>query len=1050
MEIMRFLLYQKFRFVLVVLLIGSLSGALIAQNKPVRTTAVTVSVNLKVTDENGEPVPNAKVIIGEGITYTQTDENGSLTINAYPNDFVTINATGYEKSVSQIQDIVLQNNVRLVRSKLFMTSDDNVHLPFMTLKKRSITGNDYTLTGNQLDKYPTTDLRNSFVGLVPGLQVTERDGSPGITSEEELAVYSVTEKIGVSVRGRSVRYIIDNIPLNVTEMPLDPSEIETITVIKDIPGKAMYGPIAADGIILITTKRGRANERIFNVDMESGISIIDRFPGTVSGEDYAKLNNLARAADGMDPRFSADDFAEFAKNDPYNMYHPSVNYRDMMLKNTRGFRRANVSSTGGNEVSRYFAYLGYNGEGDIYKIGPAADYNRITTRSNIDLKVNNFIDVQFDFYGGLSFRRSSNYLYSSTVDEGGSAMSLLEFNQALPYINTTPPVEFPVYANNDPSLPKPYYAVSSAYQYNPIGDLVHNGYYTELVRTGSLTATVDIDFSDYIEGLRSRTSMTYDGLNVVRTGKAENYEAYMVTPSKTAGGNDTILLAKVHDGLDAPEMSNLHDYYYQGLLFYENLNYNKSFGNHHIQSALTYHLFRIARNGIEEPERTQSVVWTGMYSFNDRYSILGVLNFAGTYTLPKENRSKLFPSIGASWVISEESFMSGITFINYLKLRANAGILGFENFQSPFYFRDHWTVNSSGTVFGAYSTNQWFGNTTSTAYRTSPSRSGNPDISWETRKEFSFGIDGLMFDHKLLFELSYFNNIRDGIVTQLPNSTPYYLGTSAVLPRYNFNKYRYSGLESGIRFTDQSGIFSYSVGGNATIMNTKYVKIDEPQYRFDYQYRIGRPIDTYWGLKCEGKFKSDAEALTVPQLYDAVLKQGDLKYTDLNEDGYIDDNDMCAIGNTTPLLYYSLSAQFSYRNFDLSVIGNGCAFYDIPITNTYYWSGWGDNNYTNFVKDNIGETYPRLTYYKVNNNFVASDFWLTKGGYFKIQNVELAYNVPLEKLQAIHSRGMRLFVRGANLLTISKLKDVDPESINSGVSVYPLYKTFTGGVKLTF
>jgi len=1045
-----YILYQKFRFFFVIMLSLSLTGTLIAQDKPGKKV-ITVSVNLKVIDDNGTPIPNAKVVVGEGMILTETDENGSLLINAYPRDFVTITASGYERSVSLIQDIVLNNTVRLVKSKLFMTYDDNVPLPFITLKKRHITGSAYVVSGNQLEKYPSTDLRNAFTGLVPGLQISERNGSPGITAEEELGSYRITEKMGVSARGNNMMYIIDEVPLNVTEMQLDPNEIESVTIIKDIVGKAMYGPIGADGIIYIKTKRGRTNERILNVNLEDGISIIDRMPGRVSGADYARLNNLAREADGLDPNYSEDDITAYAKNDPYDMYHPSVNYRDMMLKNTRAFRRANVSSSGGNDMVQYSSYLGYNGEGDIYKIGPTADFNRINTRTNIDIKINDVIKLQFDFYAGLTYRRSSNFGYTSTVGEGGTQMDLLELSSAITDITNIPPVAFPVYANNDPSLKKPWYAVTPTYAYNPIGNLVKNGYYTESGRTGSLTAALDFDLSKLIKGLKSRVFVTYNGLNVLRVGKAEDYIAYVVTPSKTAAGNDTILLAKRHDGIDSPDMTNLHDYYYQGFAVFENLSYNRSFGIHNLQSALTFNIVKISKNGIEEPQRTQSLVWTGMYSYNDKYSILGALNYAGTYTLDKNARSQLFPSIGASWVLSEENFMSGLKLINYLKLRAEAGILGYESFRSPFFYRDRWNINSSGVVFGPYSSGRWFGTTTDNlVYRTSPSRIGNPDLNWEKRKEFSIGLDGLMFNQKLSFELSYYNNLRDGQISQLPNSMPNFLGISAALPSFNYNKTRYFGIETGIMFTNNSGKLKYSVGGNATIQNSKIEKNDELDYRFEYQKRLGTQVDTYWGQKYLGKFQSDAEALVVPQLYDAVLKEGDLKYADMNGDGFIDDNDMSAIGNTTPRLYYALNAQISYKNFDMTVIGTGCAFYDIALTNNYYWNGWGDNNYSNFVKDNIGGAYPRLTYYRVNNNFVASDFWLTKGDYFKIQNVELAYNIPLEKLQIIQSRGIRLYIRGANLLTISKVKDIDPESSGSGVSTYPLYRTFTGGIKLTF
>jgi hypothetical protein len=240
------------------------------------------------------------------------------------------------------------------------------------------------------------------------------------------------------------------------------------------------------------------------------------------------------------------------------------------------------------------------------------------------------------------------------------------------------------------------------------------------------------------------------------------------------------------------------------------------------------------------------------------------------------------------------------------------------------------------------------------------------------------------------------------------------------------------------------------VGANATVQNSKLIKYDEPSYRNDYQLRTGLPVDTYWGHTFLGKFTSDDEANAVPQLYDAVLREGDLKYKDMNGDGFVDDNDMSAIGNTTPRLYYALNAKLRYKNFDFTVIGTGFGLYDIPLTNKYFWNGSGDNNYSNFVKENAGGAYPRLTYYRVNNNFVQSEFWLTNGGYFKIQNVEVAYNVPADKLQVIRSRGLRLFARGANLLTISQVKDVDPESTNSGVESYPLFRTFTGGIKLIF
>jgi TonB-linked SusC/RagA family outer membrane protein len=1040
--------YRKYRYVGVLLLFVLLTETISAQDKDAKIAKI-ISVSLKVVDDNGNPIPHAHVVVGEGVIHAETDKNGAYSFNGYPNDFVAISADGYEKSVFLVQDIIKDNTIKLMKSKLFMTSDDNIPLPYVTQKKRHVTGSANVINSNQLEKYPSTDLRNAFTGLVPGLQITEYNGSTGISAEEKLGTYGITEKIGVSSRGRNMMYIIDDVPTDITEMPLDPQEIESVTIIKDIVEKAMYGPIGADGIIFIKTKRGRMNEHILNVNIENGVSVIDRFPGWASGADYARLNNQARGNNGLVSIYSDADIAAYAKNDPYDMYHPSINFREMMLKNTKSFKRANVSSSGGNDAVQYSAYLGYNGEGDIYKIGPTADYNRITASSNLDIKINNNVKVQFDILGDLTLRHSANFGYATS--ESSPLTDLLEFNSVLPTINCTPPNAFPVYANNDPSLKYPWFGVSSVYPINPIGNLTSDGKYTETGRKGTVRFGLDYDLSNIItKGLKSQTFLSFDVLDVVRIGIAEDYIAYIATPSKTTAGNDTILFSKAHNGVVTSTLSNLHDYYYQRFAFFEKLNYERSFGIHDIQSTLTYSLYKVSRDGIEEPQRQQTGVWTVKYSNNDKYIIQGVLDYAGTYSFDKARRYIFSPSVGASWVISEESFMSSLKFINFLKLRAEAGILGCQNFTLPYLNMDRWTL-STGSVFGPYPANQWFGSTQQTVVDISyPKIFGNPDLSWEKEKELNIGIDGLMFNQKLSLEVTYYNNLRDGIITQLTNITPCITGISSALPSYNYNMIRYFGIETGIQFTDNFGEFKYSIGGNATIQNSKYEKFNEPDYRFDYQRLTGKPTDTYMGLTCLGKFQSDAEALVVPQLFDAVLKKGDLKYKDMNGDGFIDDNDQSSVGHTTPRLFYALNANLKYKNFEVTVIGTGAAFYDIPLTNTYFWNGWGDNNYSSFVKDNIGGSYPRLTYYKVNNNFVNSDFWLTKGGYFKIQNVELAYNVPPDKLQIIRSRGVRFFVRGANLLTISKVKDVDPESINSGVTTYPLYKTFTGGIKLNF
>ncbi len=1029
-------------------------GHALAQDKPAKKPK-PVTVSLKVTDENGNPIPNASVVVGEGQIHAETNASGDFDFEALPEDFVTVSSYGYSKSVSLVSDMVTNSVVELKKAKLFATPDDVVPMPFMNIPKRLATGSYVTLKTADLEKYPTNDLRNTFAGLVNGLEVVERDGSPGLTAEEEIGNFRITEKIGIATRGRNPIFIIDDIPTDITEMPIDPQEIESVTIIKDIVGKAMLGPRGADGIIYIKTKRGKVHERVMSVNAEQGVSIVDRFPGWASGAQYAQLNNMARSNSSLSPLYNESDIAAYAKGDPYNMYRPSVDFRGLMLKNSKPFTRVNLSSTGGNETVQYNAYLGYNGEGDIYKIGAKSDYNRINVRSNIDIRINPLIKVKFDFFGGLTLRRSPNYGYNAnfTNEDGNTntALDLVEFNSAITDITNTPPIAFPVYAAFGDSPVAPWYGVSSNFKTNPIGNLMHNGYYTETGRTGASNLTFEYDLKEMIPGLKSTTYAGFNLFNSIRIGKAEDYIAYIVNPSKTDAGLDTIRLSKVHDGVDMAGQAKLHDYYSQRFVVYENLSYERSWDVHSIQAGLTYYIGKSTRNGIEEPQRQQNVVFNGVYSLKDRYVFQGVLNYAGTYSFDKGKRYAMFPAAGFSWVISEEGFFSAFKGVDYLKIRAEAGVLGYEFFLAPFYYLDRWGVNSTGSAFGPYSTGQWFGsNTDNLVYRTTPSRIGNPDLTWEKRKEFSIGLDGLFLKRRLSVEINYFNNLRDGIISQLANTVPFVVGISGARPWYNYNKIRYFGVETALQYSDRIGDLRFSIGGNATVQNSKVLKWDEPNYRFGYQTRVGRPVDAFWGQIYAGKFATDAETDVVPQIYDEELKAGDLRYLDRNGDGVVDDNDQSQIGYGSPRLIYALNLKLAFRNLELTAIGNGRAFYEIPFTNKYFWNGWGDNNYSDFVKENIGGQYPRLTYYKVNNNFVASDFWLRDGGFFKIQNVELAYNVPVRLGNLIAARGIRVYVRGANVLTFSKIKNVDPESVNSGITTYPLFRTFSGGVKLTF
>lgn len=1011
----------------------------------------TIEVTLRVGDEAGIALPNARIVVGEGLIHAETDKNGEFTFKGRPDEIVTVSCPGYEKSISIVSDLSVDGTISLKGAKLFKTTEDVIPLPFSYNYKRNTTGSYFVLTSEDLEKYPSNDLRNALVGLVPGLEVCERDGSTGTSAEETRGSYRITNKVDIYGRNFSPIWVIDDMPIDITEMPLDPQEVESVTFINDIVGKTMYGAQGGNGVIFVKTKRGKKNERILNVNAEAGVSMVDRFPEWTTGGDYARLNNQARVNSGLSPLYDETAIREYDKNDPYNKIYPSVNFRDLMLKDTKSYQRVNVSSTGGNNFVQYYAYLGYSGEGDIFKIGHTADYNRLNARANVDMHVNDYIKVQFDFFGGLSLRRSPNYGYNSnyTNDDGNTntALDINEFSSAIGEIRSTPPVAFPVYASFDEETGLPWYGVHANYKSNPIGNLVDNGYYTETGRTGTANAALDYDLSHLVKGLKSRTSVGFSLFNLTRIGKAERYIAYIATPN---ADKTDVTLSKVWDAIDMPGQAKLHDYYSQRFSGYETVSYDRSFGLHAVNTALTYTIAKLVRDRVENPLCQQNVNWMGMYTYDSKYGIQGAIAYAGTQSLIGKNKYRWYPSVGLSWVMSEEKFMKNLTFLDFLKIRAEYGELGYESSTpSTFQYEDKW-LTGTGSAFGPHTSNRWFGNNIDDkVYTATYNKVGNPDLNWEIRKEFSAGFDAQMLKNRLNVGFSYYNILRDQQQVRPSNLFPLTTGLLAI-PLMNYGSSRYYGVELDLKYTDKIGDFKFSIGGMATIRDSKIVKQDEPNYRNEYQRRTGTPTDAYFGLEYLGQFASDEDANKIPQLFDESLSKGDLKYTDLNKDGVVDNNDQKQIGHTSARLIYSLSLQMSYKNFDLTVIGNGRAFYDIPITNAYFWNGWGDDNYSKFVKENIGGDYPKLTYYKVNNNFQGSSFWLRNGSFFKIQNIELAYNLPASATNVLGIRAARFFVRGANLLTISGIKDVDPESMNSGIDRYPLYMTFTGGLKLTF
>ncbi len=912
--------------------------------------------------------------------------------------------------------------------------DSVVYLPLnRTVAADQRTGSTLSLNGAQIGKYPSLDIRNQMTGLIPGLDVVETDGSTGISITSTSAL--------LYARRQGIQYIVDDVPVYITQLQLDPEEIESATLLTDIADKAQFGPTAANGVLYIRTKRAQVGPTSVKLNFERGVSIVDRFPGWVRSTDYAKMNNAAREADNMTPLYDDDAINGYRMRNPNSMEYPNANFRSMMFKDTKPYTRAGLDIDGGTAAVRYNAHIGYAGEGDIYKIGPTSNYNRLNVRTNIDATITKRLKVNVNFFGGMTFRALPKYGFGTTNAD--------EMTAILADLRTIPSNSFPVYVTPETQdegveAGKTIYAVSNRYPNNPVAALAENGNYTTKGRTGMINTRIDYDCSSFVKGLKSTTFLNLNVYSMTRIGKNPDYVAYLYDPTSAS-----LNALSSHKGEKVSDKSLMDKYTYQSLNFYEQLSYNREWNCHKLGASATYYLSSVSFAGKSSYERQQNAIGVVSYSYGGRYLAEAVVNYAGSSRFVEGRRYEAFPSLGLGWVASKEAFLKEVSWIDLLKVRGQAGILGYEDFGDQFYYESYYQ-KASGPGFGPAPSNQWFGTATVSMDKTSLSRLGNPDLTWEKCKELSAGVDAQLFGRRLELSATYFLSKHDGIITQINTTTPLYYGQRNTSIYRNFNASLRRGVELALSYGGRVRDFGYRVGGSLVWSDAEYTRYNEV-YTYDYQAVQGTPLDAYRGYVYIGKFASDEEIAASPiQTFDEQLQVGDLKYADLNGDGRIDANDQQVIGHTTPRLTYAANIYLQYKWLDLTIVGTGRAGYKIPFTNAWFWNGWGDENYSKFVRNNAGGDYPRQTYNKVNNNFLNSSYWLRDGGFFKIQNVELGFNAPFHAGNKAGIKKLRVFARCANLLTISKVKDVDPESVDSGVTTYPLFRTFTGGINIKF
>jgi len=911
------------------------------------------------------------------------------------------------------------------------------------VKKEEIASSIGFIGKEKLEKITSHDVGNTLFGQLQGLRVFQNTG------------YFPDDRMpGLNIRGQattqdgSILVLIDGV-----ERPLNtvlPEEIESISVLRDAAAKARYGQRGANGVLLLKTKRGSKGHIKFSASVEQGFSQPTRLPKFLDAASYARAENEARQNDGLTPRYSDAEIGHF-QSGQYPYLYPNVDWVKETLANIAYFSRYNFRFSGGNDITNYFVSLNYQNDNGLYKhTGANDDYStqlrndKINMRTNLDIKLTPTTLVQVNLGGFISINRQP-----ATPGAGQSNAEYVMFNQQQYSITrlasrdivwdafSIPSALFPV-KNEDGS-----WGGTNQFGNNPVAQISDVGYDQNHVRSFFNEVSIKQDLSFLIDGLSVEVFGAYYNQADFWENKIKTYGYKEVIPKLDAAGNiigsDSRELGQNTDLAASRYSGNQQRTSYD---FRGELSYNKIFGDHAINAWALIHQNQYDMHVTNQVYRYRNYAGNIHYGFAEKYFLDGTLSYSGTNRIQKrKDRFGLFPAVAGAWLISRESFMENAGFLDLLKLRASYGKTG----NGLIQIRD-----LTSDKFGGASGYNW-GHTHEGTGGTREIELGIDQKKYETSLETNVGIEARLFG-KLDLTGEYFTVKRKNIFVPAEGQYSTILGLLPLM--VPDGEVKNKGYEVEATWSDRIGDFNYYIGGMFSRYKNEIVNINEEHRAYDYMKRTGHPIGQYFGWKTEGFFKDEADIANRPtQLFGAV-KPGDIIYTDLNGDKYVDEYDQMAIGfSIFPEIYYSFSVGFGWRGFELSALFQGSAKASAYLSQSnVFWPLRGDDNISTWYKNywspsnQSGAQLPRLSK-QSDNNYRTNDIWVRNNPFLKLRYAELAYSFPEKLISNYGIEKLRVYLRGRDLFCIDKIDYVDPEGIGHS---YPSLKSYNIGIAVNF
>jgi TonB-linked SusC/RagA family outer membrane protein len=982
-----------------------------------------------VTDESGEPLPGVTVLVKGTTQGTVTNADGDYALTNIPED-----ATLQFSFVGmRTQEVVVgsQTSINVTMVVDAIGIEEVVAIGYGTQKKATVTGAISDIKTEDLVKNSAADISNSIAGRLSGVIAVQSNAEPG----DDAAQLFIRGQ--GSLNNNTPLVLVDGVEREFNR--IDPNNIESMSVLKDASATAVYGVRGANGVIIITTKRGEESKPTLTYNGYYGIQTPTRTPNYLNSYDFARLYNEAQENDGDSPVYTADDLQKYKDHsDPYG--HPDNNWRKEVLRSNAPIQRHSIALSGGTKTIRYYASFGILDQEGIL---PNVNYKSYSFMTNIDADVTPTTKISFNLSGTRENRHYPG-IVGATVDGGVYGL-----------INYLPPNAFPLH-NEDGSF-------SSLWGANPLGEVTESGYKLWHNNTLQSSFTVEQKLNFITDGLSMKVLGSFD------PGFWDEKNWY--TPYKTFQKTDT-----GYDEIAAGSLPHLYENFYKSrsTSFEAHLNYSKTFKKHSVSALLLYtqsafyddnfNAERInyqtsavdqlfagpilnARNyGSGSESGREGYVGRVTYGYDAKYLLEANFGYNGSENFPNSKRYGFFPSASAGWVLSNEDFFSSLKFINFLKIRASYGQVGNDKIGGQRFLYKQLFNFGDGTVFG--------GNTVIPAQTISMGSLSNGNVTWEKAKKSNIGFDAQFLDNMFGLKVDVFGEKRDNILWYRNASLPETFGAS--LPAENFAKVNNKGFEIELTHAHKIGDFEYSIAGNFTFARNKIVFVDEAENVPDWQKQTGHPMGQFFGYVSEGLYMTQEQIANHPKIEGVEPLLGQIMYKDVSGDGIISPDDITAIGRSKiPEIMYGISLSAKYKDFDFSTLVQGAGNNDVYF---YYEAAWPflygssalDNILNRWTPENPNPSFPRLTTYKEQYYQELSSYWLKSAAYWRLKNIELGYTLPKSLLARLSIEKFRIYVSSTNPYTHAKFKNWDPEAPNGGGYYSPQMTVYNLGVNVTF